>query len=179
MFYRRSQIGGGTYFFTVVTYNRLKLFNSPSRIALLQDSFRQVKERHPFTIDAIIILPDHLHCMLTLPQGDARYPLRMRMIKSHFSRKYPEGLPESSSSRIAKGEKAVWQRRYWEHLIRDEEDYARHVEYIHYNPVKHSLVKSPRDWQWSSFHDYVEKGVYDINWGAGEEVLFGEGVGAE
>jgi putative transposase len=179
MRYRRAKIHGGTYFFTIVTYNREKIFINPSHAALLKNSFEQIRIRHPFEIDAFVILPDHLHCMLTLPQGDARYPLRMRMIKSHFSRKYPGGSPESSSSRIAKGEKAVWQRRYWEHLIRDEEDYARHVEYIHYNPVRHGLAKSPRDWQWSSFHDYVGKGVYDINWGAGEEVVFGEGVGSE
>lgn len=179
MFYRRAQISGGTYFLTLVTHNRQEIFNSPDRIALLRESFKQVKERHPFTIDAIVILPDHLHCLVTLPEGDADYPKRIRMIKSHFSRKYRGGLLARSAARAAKAEKAIWQRRYWEHLIRDEEDYARHVEYIHYNPVKHGLAKSPKAWQWSSFHDYVGKGIYDINWGAREEVVFGGGVGSE
>jgi putative transposase len=179
MLYRRTQISGGTYFFTLVTYNRLRTFNRPDCIALLRESFKQVKKEHPFTIEAIVILPDHIHCMLTLPQGDADYPLRLRMIKSHFSRQYRGGLPGNTASRVAKGEKAVWQRRYWEHAIRDEDDYARHVEYIHYNPVKHGLAVSPRDWQWSSFHDYVGRGVYDVDWGRGEEVVFAEGVGSE
>lgn len=101
------------------------------------------------------------------------------MIKSAFSRRLPPGSPPRAPSRAAKGEREVWQRRYWEHLIRDDEDYARHVEYIHYNPVKHGLAESPKDWPWSSFHDYVGKGVYDVNWGAGEVMTFDEDIGAE
>ena len=101
------------------------------------------------------------------------------MIKGHFTRKYRGGLQSGSASRAAKAERAVWQRRYWEHLIRDEDDYTRHVEYIHYNPVKHDLATAPKDWSWSSFHDFVKKGVYDVNWGAGEIITFDEGVGSE
>jgi REP-associated tyrosine transposase len=179
MQYRRSQISGGTYFFTLVTHNRQKVFLRAGNVSLLREAFRQVKEKHPFTIDAIVILPDHLHCLLTLPRDDADYPQRIRMIKGHFTRKYKGGLQAGSASRAAKAEKAVWQRRYWEHLIRNEDDYARHVEYIHYNPVKHGLAVSPKDWPWSSFRVFVKKGVCGVDWGAGEVITFDEGVGSE
>lgn len=179
MQYRRSSLSGATYFFTIVTHNRKKIFRGSNNIALLRDAFGQVKEKHPFSIDAVVILPDHLHCLITLPGGDADYPQRIRMIKGRFTRNYHGGLYAGSASRAAKAERAVWQRRYWEHLIQDEKDYTRHVDYIHYNPVKHGLVSSPKDWKWSSFSRYVEKGVYDISWGAGEVVAFPEGIGAE
>ena len=179
MQYRRSNISGGSYFLTLVTHNRQPFFQNPHNIDLLRKAFKRVKEGHSFTVDGIVILPDHLHCLLTLPNGDADYPQRIRMIKSHFTRKYRGGLRARSAARATKGEKAVWQRRFWEHLIRDEEDFRRHVEYIHYNPVKHGLVSSPKDWPWSSFHRYVGENVYDVNWGAREVITFAEGVGSE
>jgi len=179
MQYRRSNISGGSYFLTLVTHNRHPLFHNSQNIDLLRNAFRQVKEKHPFTIDAIVILPDHLHCVLTFPDGDANYPQWIRMIKGNFSRSLPSGLSPRVASRSAKGEREVWQRRYWEHLIRDETDFERHVDYIHYNPVKHGLAKVPKDWPWSSFHDYVSKGIFPADWGANEVVTFSEDVGSE
>ncbi|WP_458789442.1 REP-associated tyrosine transposase [Adonisia turfae] len=151
MQYRRFRREGGTYFFTVVAYNRQQLFETPEMVELLRASFRKVKQRHPFTIDAIVILPDHLHCLWTLPQGDANFSTRWRLIKSEFSRHCPEEYKQLRSlARYKKQEQTVWQRRFWEHLIRNEDDFARHVEYIHYNPVKHGLVQNPHDWPYSS-----------------------------
>ncbi|MBV1717411.1 MAG: transposase [Desulfarculus sp.] len=179
MQYRRSNISGGSYFLTLITHNRQTLFHNSQIIDLLRTAFRQVKEKHPFTIDAIVILPDHLHCLLTFPDGDANYAQWVRMIKGNFSRNLPSGSAPRAASRVAKGEKEVWQRRYWEHLIRDETDFERHVDYIHYNPVKHGLAAAPKDWPWSSFHNYVSRGVYPALWGADEVVSFGEDVGSE
>lgn len=179
MQYRRSNISGGSYFLTLVTHNRQPLFQNSHNIELLRNAFRRVKEKHPFTIDAIVVLPEHLHCLLTFPQGDANYPQWIRMIKGNFSRRLPPASSPLALSRAAKGEREVWQRRYWEHLIRDEKDFEKHVDYIHYNPVKHGLVKAPKDWPWSSFHDYVSKGILPADWGSNEVVTFGEDVGSE
>ncbi|MFG6104478.1 transposase [Leptolyngbyaceae cyanobacterium CCMR0082] len=153
MQYRRSRREGGTYFFTVVTYNRQQLFDTPEMVELLRESFRTVKQRHPFTIDAIVVLPDHLHCLWTLPKGDANFSTRWRLIKSEFSRHCPEKYKQPCSlARYKKQEQAIWQRRFWEHLIRDENDFVCHVEYIHHNPAKHGLVQNPYDWPYSSIH---------------------------
>lgn len=179
MQYRRSNISGGSYFLTLVTYNRQPLFNDSHNVDLLRNAFRQVKEKHPFTIDAIVILPEHLHCVLTFPDGDANYPQWIRMIKGAFSRGLPSVSPPSNTSRAVKGERAVWQRRYWEHLLRDEKDYERHVDYIHYNPVKHGLVAAPKAWPWSSFRDHVKREIYPADWGTNEVVTFEDDVGSE
>jgi len=179
MRYRRAKIEGGTYFFTVVTYHRMKTLCLSENIELLKDAFAYAKKRRPFDIEAIALLPDHLHFILTLPPNDNDFPTRLRHIKSHFSRYSSGAGPDNNASRNRKREKAVWQRRYWEHVIRDEEDFIRHVDYIHYNPVKHHLVASPKDWKFSSFHHYVRKGVYDLEWGAGEELKFSDEVGHE
>lgn len=179
MRYRRSLIPGGTYFFTIVTHDRNPIFSSPQSVELLRGVFRQVKERHPFVIDAIVILPDHIHCVLTLPNGDADYPLRLGLIKSDFARRRALAQSEVRDRLSNTKSPPTWQRRYWEHLIRDDNDCAKHIEYIHYNPVKHRLVRSPKDWPWSSFHGHVAKGNYDVNWGAGEVITFEEGVGSE
>jgi len=144
----------------------------PEHIELIRDAFLYVKKRYPFVIDAIAILPDHLHFILTLPQDDSGFPSRLRQIKSYFSRNCLTIEHKNSASRIRKKEKAIWQRRYWEHMIRDEEDFMRHVNYIHYNPVKHNLVESPKDWKFSSFHGYVKEGIYDQSWGASQELIF-------
>jgi putative transposase len=171
---------GGTYFFTVVTYQRQKILASPENIEFLRDSFRKVIEEHPFTIDGFVALPDHLHYIWTLPKGDSDFATRWRLIKSTFSRKCSWGFPqETEISRMKKGERTIWQRRYWEHVIKDDLDFGRHMEYIHYNPVKHGLVSAPRDWPYSSFHRYVRAGVCDPNWGASVFLDFDPIIGKE
>jgi putative transposase len=162
--YTRAFTPGGTFFFTVNLADRSGTLLI-DQIDKLRENLRHVRDRHPFHIDAIVVLPDHLHAIWTLPPGDADYPTRWTLIKAGFSR----GLPKNErigSSRIAKGERGIWQRRYWEHQIRDETDYARHVDYIHYNPVKHGYVKSPIDWPQSSIHRYVRDGILLPDWGA-------------
>ena len=155
MQYRRTTIPGATYFFTVVTYDRQPVFKNATAIQLLRESFHTVKQRHPFNIEAIVVLPDHLHCLWTLPPGDANFSMRWRLIKAYFSRKCPdEYKKERSLARMRKQEQAIWQRRFWEHLIRDQQDFRNHVAYIHFNPVKHGLVDCPRDWPYSSVHRY-------------------------
>jgi putative transposase len=178
MQYRRAQLRGGTYFFTIVTFNRQSILTLPSNVSLLRSAFRYVKKRHPFSLEAVTVLPDPIHLMVTLPPGDNDYPMRIRMVKSFFSRKIDGLEGEGVPSRQNKKEKLVWQRRYWEHLISDNEDYANHMEYIHYNPVKHGLVAAPVDWRYSSFHFYVRQGIYGKDWGS-DPMDFSGGVGSE
>lgn len=142
MEFRRARIPGGTYFFTVVAAERRPLLiDNASR---LREAFRSVKHRYPFHIEAIVVLPDHLHAIWRLPDGDADYPLRWSLIKRHFSIGLPAGW--RTASRRSKREKGIWQRRYWEHCIRDENDLHRHLDYIHYNPAKHGFVNRVADW---------------------------------
>ena len=225
MQYRRAKISGGTYFFTVVTYNRREILCIPANVDLLREVFRKVLIKHPFKIDAMVVLPDHLHCIWTLPPGDSDFSMRWRLIKNYFSRKcvgrvekqnqqnvgwvepakpnkiiMPQNVgwvelakPNNhigsvqkqnqaqftTPSRLKKKEQPVWQRRFWEHFIRDDQDFISHVEYIHYNPVRHGLVTAPRDWKYSSFHRYVREGMYDPEWGAGIKMEFESTVGGE
>jgi putative transposase len=161
--YRRNFVPGGSYFFTVnLADRRLSLLTG--HIGLLRHAFRETRARHPFTIEAVVVLPDHLHAVWTLPEGDADFALRWRLIKSAFSRALPGG-EHVSASRVEKGERGIWQRRYWEHTLRDEDDYARHVDYIHFNPVKHRHVTCVKDWPHSSFHRMVRAGIYPEDWG--------------
>jgi putative transposase len=153
--YRRAYIPGGTYFFTVVTHNRQPLLAEQKNINALGQAFRRIKEQKPFVIDAIVLLPDHLHCLWTLPQDDSDYSSRWRDIKKYASRNFI--LPNKTTH--------TWQRGFWEHVIRDESDWQRHMDYIHYNPVKHGWASAPRNWPWSSFHRYVKKGWYQDDWG--------------
>ncbi len=150
--YRRHFVKGGCYFFTVALADR-RLSLLTEHIDLLRDSFRHTQQRHPFHINAIVILPEHLHCIWTLPENDHDYPTRWRLIKTGFSRKLPlmEELEHRSTSRYYKGERGIWQRRYWEHTLRDEKDFRQHVDYIHHNPVKHGYVSHPAEWNYSSF----------------------------
>lgn len=159
--YRRAYIPGGVYFFTVVTHDRAPIFTSEERVKILRESFRKIMATRPFRIDAMVILPDHLHCIWRMPDGDTDYSSRWREIKKAASRR----IAPATNSR---NERAVWQRRFWEHVIRDEEDWPRHVDYIHYNPVKHRLAASPALWPWSSFDVAVHKGWYPESWGASE-----------
>ena len=180
MEYRRAKVAGGTYFFTVVTQKRQKILCLPKNVSLLRDAFGDVKQKYPFIIDAVVILPDHLHCIWTLPENDQDFSTRWRLIKSYFSRKCETVSPENISiSRKKKKQRAIWQYRFWEHLIRDEIDFQYHVEYIHYNPVKHGFVIAPKDWEYSSFHRAVRQGIYDMMWGAGEEIIFDDDIGNE
>ncbi len=173
--YRRAYAPGATWFFTVALAERRENRLLVERVDTLRSVFRDVQARHPFRVDAIVILPEHLHCLWTLPSGDADFSMRWSLIKARFSRSIPAG-ERLSASRAKRCERGIWQRRFWEHLIRDEEDFARHVDYIHWNPVKHQHVAQPLDWPHSSFHRYVREGLLPADWGVGEEVAgaFGE-----
>lgn len=173
--YRRSYIAGGCYFFTVNLADRRSAL-LVDRVELLRYSHQLVRERHPFTIDAMVVLPEHLHAVWTLPKGDDDYALRWRLIKTCFSRGLPAGEP-CTPSREAKGERGIWQRRYWEHTIRDELDYQRHVDYIHFNPVKHGLVRAVGDWPYSSFHRFVSHGILLANWAGASPIDDGNSFG--
>jgi len=201
--YRRNYVKGGTYFFTVTLADRRSAMLT-EHIDLLREAFRTVRKKRPFEIVAIVVLPEHLHTVWTLPEGDDDYPGRWRAIKSGFTRgvrKYYELMENSASlgetgilkdskflkdpgfsknpgfrfaaSRLRcdnRGEYRVWQRRYWEHTIRDEIDLQRHVDYIHFNPVKHGLVERVADWPYSSFHRYVRNGGLYVEWGGASGV---------
>ncbi|MCY1278076.1 REP-associated tyrosine transposase [compost metagenome] len=172
--YRRDHTPGSTWFFTLnLDDRRSRLLTE--RIDLLRAGFRYCMKRHPWKIDAIVILPDHLHALCTLRPGDADYALRWRLIKTWFSRNLP--IDERvSESRSGKGERGIWQRRFWEHRIRDDEDFARHVDYIHHNPRKHGYVERVADWPWSSFHRYVKAGILPLDWaGDGGDMEHGAG----
>ena len=167
--YRRAK--GNTFFFTVVLADRSSAL-LVDQIDRLRSIYRSVVERRPFETVAICILPDHLHAIWALPENDLDFPSRWNLIKGSFSR----GLEaaERSSSKLKKREKGIWQRRYWEHAIRDDADLERHVDYIHFNPVKHGLVSRVRDWSLSSFHRYVEQGALPLDWGGDMRDIAGQ-----
>ncbi len=148
--YRRANITGATSFFTVNLAERKRTYLI-DHIDLLKRVLREEMARHPFTIDAMVVLPEHLHAIWTLPENDADFSNRWRRIKAAFSKALPN-TERRSASRESKGERGIWQRRFWEHLVRDKLDYARHVDYIHFNPVKHGHVLNVKDWPHSSFH---------------------------
>ena len=162
--YRRAVQPGATYFFTVVTYHRTSWFDCEEHVSVLREAFRRNMEKRPFRMDAVVVLPDHLHCLWKLPQGDGDFSGRWREIKKRVSR-------QLDSRTNARNERLVWQKRFWEHLIRDEKDWRNHMDYIHYNPVKHGLVKRPTDWPWSSFSKAVARGWYDTDWGMTEPAM--------
>jgi putative transposase len=161
--YRRAKIEGGVFFFTVTLADR-----SSDLLVRHIDRLRRVhksaQERHPFRTIAICVLPDHLHAIWSLPPNDADFPLRWSVIKSRFSRELPTSA-ERSLSKIAKRDKGIWQRRYWEHAVRDDTDLARHIDYIHFNPVKHGYVSRVGNWPHSSFARYVTRGILPADWG--------------
>jgi REP-associated tyrosine transposase len=162
IYYRRNFVSGASYFFTVNLDDR-KSHVLTDHIGELRAAFRYVRQRHPFALDAIVVLPDHLHAIWTLPDGDSDFSMRWRLIKSAFSRALPVG-EKISRSRAAKGERGIWQRRYWEHTLRNEQDFERHADYIHFNPVKRRLVQRVKDWPYSSFSRMVRNGVYPEDW---------------
>ena len=156
--YRRIFIPGGVYFFTVVTFRRRPIFADKENVELLRAAFKHIMTPRPFTIDAIVVLPDHLHCLWRLPEHDDDFSGRWREIKKYVSKRI-------GGDGIRPKEKDVWQRRFWEHAIRNEGDWQRHMDYIHYNPVRHGLALSPEQWPYSSFRRAVAAGWYDGNWG--------------
>jgi len=167
MRYRRANTEGGTYFFTVNLADRHSDL-LVRHIGELRAVIQAVKTAHPFSIVAMVVLPEHLHAIWRLPPGDANYPLRWSQIKSGFSRRILKD-ERIRISRQAKRERGIWQRRYWEHQIRDEDDLAMHVDYIHLNPVKHGWVQRPVEWPHSTLHGYIERGMLMPDWGASAE----------
>jgi len=161
--YIRAKFAGGCYFFTVVTYNRTELFRAELARRCLRNAIERTQWQRPFETVAFCLLFEHLHCIWRLPRYDADYSKRWSSIKGQFSREYlnlTEQRKQVSSSRARKGEVSIWQRRFWEHQIRDENDLQKHVDYIHCNPVKHGLVRHVDEWPWSTYHRYVRKGIY-------------------
>jgi putative transposase len=160
--YRRNFVAGGTCFFTVALEDRASTALI-SHIDVLRGAVRTTRQRHPFIIDAVMVLPDHLHIVMTLPDGDADFSNRLRLVKRRFT----DSVARKGAAipRHRNGEYALWQRRFWEHTIRDEADFERHVDYIHFNPLKHGLVTRVRDWPHSSFHAYVGQGLLPEDWG--------------
>ena len=152
MQYRRSRAKGAAFFFTVVTHGRRRFLCDEASIALIREAFQQVINRHPFTVEAFVLLPDHLHGAC---KGD------------------------QLAARPVPGKQAIWQHRFWEHQIRDENDFVNHVEYIHFNPVKHGLAISPAAWPHSTFHRFVKQEIYLGDWGAEKEIDFEQDVGNE
>jgi putative transposase len=167
MRYRRAKVTGASYFFTVNLADR-KSQLLVEQVDILRESIRHVKKAHPFDIDAMIIMPDHLHAVWTLPESNNDFSTRWNLIKGGFSRRIAFG-EKTSASRSSKGERGIWQRRFWEHLIRDDNDFERHVDYIHYNPVKHGYVQRPADWPLSSIHRYIKYKILDKNWACGDD----------
>ncbi len=161
--YIRHRQPGACYFFTVVTHQRRPILTE--FIDELRTAVRYVKQHHPFTIDGIVILPDHIHTIWQLPESDDNYPMRCAQIKRRFSMSIrPDEVVDKS--RRVKHERGLWQRRYWEHLIRDAEDWRRHMDYLHYNPVKHGYVQNPIDWPYSSLATCQHNGWYESGWGS-------------
>ncbi|MFZ6049934.1 transposase [Pseudomonas sp. CR3202] len=160
--YRRARMPGGTYFFTVNLRDRRDNL-LVREIDLLRTVVRTAKQRHPFHIDAWVVLPEHMHCLWTLPPGDRAYADRWKAIKFAFSKRLANA-EQRTDIHQKRGERGIWQRRYWEHLIRDDLDYQRHFDYIHFNPVKHGHVQCVRDWPYSSFHRAVRDGIYPVDW---------------
>jgi putative transposase len=179
--YLRAHNPGGTFFFTVVTLGRRRIFREIKYVRSLMAAMLQVQREHPFTMDAVVVLPVHLHALWTLPEGDGNYGKRWGLVKALFSKAVKEDVPgtaEINLSRMQRRESHVWQRRFWEHAIRDEPDFQKHLDYIHYNPLKLGLVRRVRDWPYSSFHRFVKEGIYPEDWGGEisfpERDIFGE-----
>jgi len=162
--YRRAR-DANTWFFTVVTQGRIPILTQPNVRRILQTMLAEVRRNYPFHIQAWALLPDHIHTIWRLPDGDSRYSLRWGWFKKEVTKQVDMG-------------KSIWQPRFWEHQIRDDNDYAAHCDYIHYNPVKHGLVLAPGDWPWSTFHRFVREGIYPSSWGS-TAVVIPDRVGRE
>jgi putative transposase len=166
--YRRSQATGATFFFTLTSYRRRQVLTEPSIRKALREAIHVVRERLPFVVHAWVLLPDHLHCIWELPEDDAAFGLRWSLIKQRVSKACLGAhamAAERSASQIKRRETGFWQRRFWEHQIHDDCDFTRHMDYIHWNPVKHGYATQAKDWPYSTFHRYVRTGVYPADWG--------------
>ncbi len=179
--YRRAHYPGGAYFFTVVTYRRRKILTLPESRQFLREAIEQTQEKYPFRIDAWVLLEDHLHCIWKLPDSHSDFSVRWRLIKQRFSKNAKPLFHEKewmNVSRRKRRESTIWQRRFWEHQIMNDDDYRRHMDYIHFNPVKHRLVNEVKAWPYSTFHRYVKTGIYLEDWGgsmiAKSEKCYGE-----
>ena len=166
--FRRERVEGATWFFTVATYRRQRILDHPRSIAALRGALRAVAARHPFSTVAMVILPDHLHAVWELPTGDANFALRWSLIKRVVSRDAGDlvAVPRSRSLH-RRSERGFWQRRFWEHRIRDDADRQHHVDYVHFNPVKHRLVANACEWPYSTVHRTIERGDLLPDWGSG------------
>jgi putative transposase len=170
---RRMYVPGASWFFTVNLAQRQGNKLLVNHIDELRQAFRYIKGKYPYRLDEMVVLPDHLHCIWTLPPDDSDYSTRWNLLKGYFSRAIERG-ERISKSRQKRRERGLWQRRFWEHLVRDENDFNRHVDYIHWNPVKHGWVNRAADWPYSSFHGYVDRGICSENWGCdGKSGVYG------
>ncbi|WP_442481617.1 REP-associated tyrosine transposase [Aeoliella sp. SH292] len=180
--YRRADVPGGTFFFTLVTYERRPLLTTDLARRVLRDAIEQVRSRRPFEINGFVLLPDHLHTIWTLPSGDTDYPTRWRQIKTLFTRGWLAGGGTERAVSVAQavqGGRGIWQRRYYERTVRDEAELRKRLDYIHINPVKHRLCERAIDWPWSSFHRYVKLGEYEETWGGSPEFYGDEWIDCE
>lgn len=171
--YRRCYVPGGSYFFTVVTERRAAILANDTARDCLRSAIRHCQHGLPFHVDALVILPDHIHAIWSMPPGDCDYSKRWGIVKRHFTQHWLAlgGIEQPiSESRKNNRRRGVWQRRFWEHTLRDERDYQHHFDYLHFNPVKHGLVDKVSNWPYSSFHYWVKQGVYPDDWGYGREI---------
>jgi putative transposase len=180
--YRRVKSHGGYYFFTLVTHKRRRFLVDDLSRDCLRSALQSVRLNRPFEVMAWCLLPDHLHCVWRLPDGDNDFSQRWMLIKKGFTQRFLKAGGQEfdqSRSRQNKRERGVWQRRFWEHQIRDEKDLQRHVDYIHYNPVKHGLVDAVENWPWSTYHRFVRDGFYRHRVLKDYDGNFGEDVAGE
>ncbi len=171
--YRREYVPGGTYFFTVCTHQRRPVLTRRSVREAITSASVIVRRKYPFRIDAWVILPDHLHCLWTMPAKDADFSKRWSMVKRIVTQTCGAICCDYDTSRSIRLEGRIWQRRFWDHLIRSEKDYQTHVDYVHWNPVKHGYTRSAAGWPYSSFSRFVAKGVYEADWGISDPAFQG------
>jgi len=179
--YRRAAAKGASYFFTLVSYQRRNIFCDQSIRFALRQAIKRVQNKSPFSIDAWVLLPNHMHCIWTLPEGDNNFSQRWSSIKRRVSIECGQQYKQQqllTESKVKRRESTLWQRRFWEHQIRNQQDFNNHLDYIHYNPVKHNYCYSPSQWQYSTIHRYIKEGYYPYNWGEQEpyfsDINFGE-----
>jgi putative transposase len=180
--FRRTQKPGGYYFFTVVTHNRTPFLTTPLARSILHSVWQHIQEKHPFQSLAICLMPEHLHCIWGLPDGDDDYSTRWALIKKQFTYHWLKAGGEEitqSQSRHKRRHRGVWQKRFWEHRIRDRRDLAKHIHYIHWNPVKHKLVEKVEDWPYSSYHQHMKVGNYKLPDTTELQEILGDNLGLE
>ena len=165
--YRRLWVPGASYFITIVTHHRRPLFADERHVEAWREALRETQRARPFEVVAGVVLPDHLHLLISLPPGDADLSSRMGVAKATFSKSIGADISDASASRRRHRETDVWQRRFYDHMIRDDRDLEMRLDYIHLNPVKHGYCRCPRDWPHSSFHRFVSGGHYASDWGFG------------